>query len=111
MDAERLLRKLGASGRLKGFRYAAYMMERIAEDSTAIYLITKTLYPETAKHFRGSICSVERGLRTVISVCWRQGDRDFMETVAGRPLREIPTNSEFLDMTADYLRRQRAAAE
>mgnify|MGYP001103246174 CR=1 FL=1 len=32
LDAERLLRMLGASGKLAGFRQAAYMIERVREN-------------------------------------------------------------------------------
>lgn len=106
MDAELLLRHLGVSGKLRGFRYAVYMIERIVEDPTAIFLITKILYPETAKRFGVSYNKVERDLRTVILACWNQLDRKFLEEVAGVHLQRRPTSSEFLDMSAAYLRRQ-----
>lgn len=107
MDAEQLLRRLGLSGRLKGFGYAAYMIERIAENPAMIYLITKNLYLEAAGHFRVPNSTVERNLRTLIRVCWCRGDRAFLEVVAGTHISKRPTNSEFLDMTAAYLRRRR----
>ena len=52
MDAERLLRCLGASGKLAGFPCAAYMVEQVREDPERIRLITKRLYRETARKFR-----------------------------------------------------------
>lgn len=106
MDAEQLLRRLGLSGRLKGFGYAAYMIERATETPSAVQLITKNLYPETARHFQTSISAVERDLRTLVRSCWYHGDRAFLETVAGTNIPEKPVNSEFLDMTAAYLRRK-----
>ena len=68
MDAERLLRCLGASGKLAGFPCAAYMVEQVREDPERIRLITKRLYRETARKFRISPSSVERDLRTLVSV-------------------------------------------
>lgn len=106
MNAEQLLRRLGVSGKLRGFYYTIYMIERVAKDPMAVLLITKCLYPETAKQFRVSMYSVERNLRTLVHFCWYQGDRAFLEAVAGRYIPQKPTNSEFLDMTAAYLRQQ-----
>lgn len=106
MNAEQLLRRLGLSGRLKGFGYAAYMIEQAAKDPSAVRLITKSLYPETARHFQASVDAVERDLRTLVYSCWSHGDRAFLEVVAGRHIPRRPTNSEFLDLAAAYLRSQ-----
>ena len=46
LDAERLLRMLGASGKLAGFRQAAYMIERVRDNPEYVQLITKRLYRE-----------------------------------------------------------------
>ena len=99
MDAEQLLRGLGASGNLKGFAYALYMIEQVRSDP-------KRLYPETAKHFNVTAEAVERNLRTVIRACWNRPNRELLEKVAGTHLHRQPTNGEFVDMTAAYLRRQ-----
>lgn len=109
MDTEQLLRSLGATGRLKGFFYAVYMIEQVVKDPLAATLITKRLYPETARHFGISAGAVERSLRTVIRTCWNRSDRDFLEEMAGTHLYRQPTNGEFLDITAAYFRRQEQA--
>lgn len=106
MDAELLLRRLGISGRLRGFRYATYMIERVAGDPEAVALITKRLYPETAARFHTSKGNVERNMRTLVQFCWHRGDRKLMDEMAGMHLSLRPTNSEFLDVAASYLRRQ-----
>ncbi len=105
MDAERLLRCLGVTGRLAGFRQAIYMVERVREDETCIQSITKCLYPETAKRFGTSAPSVERNLRTVIRACWKQVDHNLLEHIAGSALEQLPTNKDFIDMLAGFLRR------
>lgn len=107
MNAEQLLRNLGATGNLKGFRYAIYMIELVERDPDATTLITKYIYPQTAKHFQISPGAVERNLRTIIRVCWSRGDRELLNEVAGTHLSEQPTNGMFLDMVAAYLRRQK----
>lgn len=106
MDAEQLLRGLGATGKLKGFSFAIYMIETVKKEPAATTLITKRLYPETAKYFGVSAGAVERNLRTLIRACWNRPNRDFMEEIAGTSLYQQPTNGEFLDMAAAYLRRQ-----
>ena len=44
LTAERLLRSLGTTGKLAGFRCTVYMVERIQEDPEQLQLITKRLY-------------------------------------------------------------------
>lgn len=60
LTAERLLRSLGTTGKLAGFRCTVYMIERIQEDPEQLQLITKRLYKETGKKFGVSAASVER---------------------------------------------------
>ena len=44
LDAERLLRLLGVSGKLSGFYFAVYMLEQVQEKPEYVLLITKRLY-------------------------------------------------------------------
>lgn len=104
ITADRLLRSLGATGRLTGFDYAVFMIEQIVNAQGSIHLITKRLYPETAKHFGVKPHAVERALRTLINSCWVYGDREILNDVAGRTLTRAPSNSDFLDMMAAYIK-------
>lgn len=104
VTAERLLRSMGVTGRLTGFAYTVFMTEQIATGQSSVRLITKILYPETAKHFGVSPHAVERALRTLISSCWVYGDREILNAVAGRKLTRAPSNSDFLDMLAAYIK-------
>lgn len=97
---------MGVTGRLKGFFYATYMIRLIEQDPMAATLVTKLLYPETAKRFGATDKAVEHGLRTVINTCWKMPNHDMLDEVAGMHLTQKPTNSRFLDMAAAYLRRQ-----
>lgn len=105
IDAERLLRRLGCTRKLRGFPYTVYMVERIKEDPEAVSQITKQLYPETAARFGVSGAVVERNLRTMVRHCWAWPDHALLEHIAGGPLCYCPTNAEFLDMMADFLRK------
>ena len=84
LTAERLLRSLGTTGKLAGFRCTVYMVERIQEDPEQLQLITKRLYKETGKKFGVSAASVERNLRTLIHFCWSRTDHSFLAHIAER---------------------------
>ena len=96
LDAERLLRLLGVSGKLTGFRYAVYMVEQVRDQPENMILITK--------HFQTTPSCVERNLRTLIQSCWNYPDHSFLNLIAGAELRQPPTNSQFIDILAAYLR-------
>lgn len=107
MDAEHLLRKLGVTGNLKGFRYAAYMIGLAEENPDAVISLSKSLYAETAERFHVTSASVERNLRTIVQICWTRGNREFLNEIAETNLTIQPTNGMFLDMAAGFLRRKR----
>ena len=104
LDADRLLRLLGVSGKLSGFYYAVYMLEQVQQKPDHVLLITKRLYKQTAQHFETTSGCVERNLRTVIQTCWRYPDHSFLNLIMGIPLVQPPTNTQFIDMLAAYLR-------
>jgi len=104
LTAERLLRALGATGKLTGFQCTVYMLDRIKEDPNQLQLITKRLYRDAARQFGTSAVAVERNLRTVVRYCWNRSDHSLLEHIAGTNLQVPPTNSEFLDMLSSYLR-------
>ena len=107
LSAEGLLRGLGATGKLIGFRYAIHIIASVAEDPTRMHLITKRLYPEVAQEFGTTPSAVERAVRNLIYSIWNRGDRSCLERVAGARLMRPPTNGEFIDMLAGYLRNHR----
>lgn len=45
----------------------------------------------------------EHDIRTMVNVCW-EGNKKLLDEIAGYPLEYKPTNSEFIDMLAYYLR-------
>lgn len=105
LDAERLLRLLGVSGKLSGFYFAVYMLEQVQKKPEHVLLITKRLYRQTAQRFDTTTSCVERNLRTLVQACWRQPDHSMLDQIAGCPLSQPPTNTQFIDMLASYLRK------
>lgn len=103
-EIAKLLRSIGASGRLVGFNYVVYIVYNILQKPDEHYWITKCAYPDTAKFFQVRPASVEHAIRTVIVSCWDRYDHSDLNRVAGIELENIPTNSEFIDILVAYLR-------
>ena len=104
LDANGLLRRLGASRKYTGFQYAVYMIDQVLENPDKLFLVTKRLYPEAAKHFGVSMSALERSVRTIIVLCWEYLNHALLDDIAGCDLIKIPTVVEFIDITVNYLR-------
>lgn len=103
-SAERLLRSLGASGKLVGFKYLVYIAEMLLKLPNEERWLTKNIYPETAKHFRVGYDSVDKAIRTLITKCWERKDHSMLDRIAGSHLDKRPTSAQFIDMLVAYLR-------
>ena len=102
-EIAKLLRSIGASGRLLGFDYTVYIVHSITNRKSGRHQITKSIYPSTASYFNVSASSVERAVRTLITSCWDRYDHSDLNRVAGIELEDMPTNSEFIDILVAYL--------
>lgn len=99
----RLLRSVGASGRLVGFNYIVYIVYNILQKPDEHYWITKSAYPDAARYFHVRPSSVEHAIRTVIASVWDRYDHSALNRVAGIELENMPTNTEFIDILVAYL--------
>lgn len=97
-----LIRKLGATSKYKGYYYVAEAVRICMELQEEPVRITKDIYPLLAKKFMSTPMNIEHDIRTVVNVCWN-GNKGFLDCIAGYPLIYKPTNSEFIDMLAYYL--------
>lgn len=102
-SAYRLLSHLGITENYKGFHYAAYAATLCALDQGRLILVTKWLYPDVAKRFSTDWTDVERDLRTIINVAWKQ-NRNYLSTLAQVPLTRKPVCAQFLSILASNLR-------
>ena len=103
-SAEDLLRRLGFSGKLRGFRYLTSAIAQTVVDPDRIFLITKVLYPDVAKQYQTTASKVERTMRHAIRNFWEHGGRETLEQVTGVHLTQRPTNSQFIDLVSAYIR-------
>ena len=99
------IRKLGATSKYKGYYFVAEAIRMTMEFQERPMKITKDIYPSLARKFRSTPMNVEHDIRTIINVCW-MANREMMSEIAGYTLNYRPTNSEFIDMLAYYLKEQ-----
>ena len=106
IEIEVILRRLGARGTQKGFWCMCAAAELALSDPKLLCNVTKDLYPAVAR-----ICGVPekamvRDLRSLVELCWYQGDRELLQQAACRRLTGRPSVGEFIDCVCCYLRRQ-----
>jgi two-component system response regulator (stage 0 sporulation protein A) len=98
-----LIRRLGATSKYKGYYFLAEAIKMRMDYQDEPIKITKDIYPHLATKFRSTPMNIEHDIRTVINVCWIT-NKDTLEEIAGYPLNYKPTNSEFVDILAYYLK-------
>ena len=94
-DIYDLLYELGISANYTGFFQTACAVELCREDPKRLHQITKWIYPEVAKKCQTNWRAVERNIRTVCGVAWRN-NRHFLEQLGRRPFSQRPSNGQFL---------------
>lgn len=102
---EPLLFTLGIRPNLKGYHYLIYGLNLSLNDSSYIINPYRLLYTATACHFNTNSDAVERAIRTAIKNCWNYGNRELLLKLAGFPLKEKPSNSDFLSILYFHLNR------
>lgn len=101
-----LLMRLGITANYKGYWFLLTALEQVQLGQAAYIRVTKDLYPKIAKIHGTSTQNVERGIRTVIGVCWDYGNRDLLCQFCS--CTQKPTNATFIAslVAALYLRNQ-----
>lgn len=94
-----LLHCLGATVNYTGFYQMAYALRLCAEQQDRLLSVTKLVYPDVAKRFHTNWQAVERNLRTVGNVIWRE-NRPRLEELARRPLNQKPATTQLLAILA-----------
>ena len=98
----RLLLKLGATPRYIGFDYVIYAITLSLENRQYLLSVTKELYPDVARKYHTTIYSVERDIRTVITIIWKRNPH-LLSQIAGYPLTKKPAVGEFIAIMREYL--------
>lgn len=101
---ELTLRELGIPATLSGMWYLVYAIRRTVEDPIYIRYITKRAYIDVAKHYRTTPSRVERAMRVAVRKSWVSKDAQKKLEQMGYHLLKPPTNSEYIDLIAWYIR-------
>mgnify|MGYP002553261825 CR=1 FL=1 len=102
-----IIHEIGVPAHIKGYQYLREAIMIAVEDMEVINAVTKVLYPEVARRYNTTPSRVERAIRHAIEVAWDRGNVEVLEQYFGYTInssRGKPTNSEFIDMLAYYLR-------
>lgn len=97
-----LLHRLGVTPNYTGFFHVAYAVLLCAQQPDRLLLVTKWLYPEVAKRYGTNWKAVERNIRTVSAVIWRE-NRPLLEELACRHLEQKPPNAQLLSILVSSL--------
>ena len=97
-----LLYRLGVTANYTGFFHISYAIYLTMRQPNRLLLVTKWLYPEVAKRYDTSWKAVERNIRTVSCIIWREG-RSLLEELAHRRLEQKPRNAQMLAILASSL--------
>lgn len=101
-DIYDLLYRLGATANYTGFFHMAYAVWLCVEQPDRLLLVTKWLYPEVAKQYGTNWKAVERNIRTMSCIIWRE-NRPLLEELAHRHLEQKPRNAQMLAILASSL--------
>ena len=99
-DIQKIIRHCRVTSKYKGYL--------LIIDATILYLekdyiqVTKDIYPVLAQKYHMSMTSVERNIRTVIEICWKN-DRRVAREIFGYDITKCPSNSEFLEAVSYFV--------
>ena len=94
-DILALLCRLGISANYTGFFQTACAVELCRAEPERLLRVTKRVYPEVAKLCGTGWNAVERNIRTVCGIAWKN-NRRLLEQMAHKPLPQKPYNAQFL---------------
>ena len=101
-----ILRRLGITKSYSGYDYILYGLSLIEQDELCLSSITKVLYIDIAKKFQTSHSCVERNIRKVVEVIWKNNpeNKELIQQIFGsKHVVHKPTNREFLDLLYEYV--------
>lgn len=90
-----LLYRLGVTANYTGFFHTSYAVYLAMQQPERLLLVTKWLYPAVAKQYQTNWKAVERNIRSVGAIIWRQ-NRPLLEELSRKPLSQKPSSAQLL---------------
>lgn len=104
-NIQALLYSIGITGNYVGFYQAASAIEIAVHDPQALLTVTKGLYRDVAEQYQTDWKTVERNIRTVISITWKCSQRE-LEAITGHSLSKKPAPAQFIAIMSRHLQSQ-----
>lgn len=101
-----VIHELGVPASIVGYRYVRHAIMLVVREPGLLNHVTKSLYPEVAKHFGTTASRVERAIRHAIEVAWDRGNTEVLQKWFGWTISSMkgkPTNGEFIGLVADAI--------
>lgn len=108
-NIQELLHRLGATENYTGYQYMVQALLLCLENPNRLQMITKWLYPDVAKRYKTTWTAVERNIRTLGRVIWRE-NQPLLEILARKPLSHQPSVAQLLSILSYNLRVQFVAS-
>ena len=86
---QQLLNSIGLTANYTGYRQMMIALEIAAQEPESLCMVTKWLYPETARRCGTNWKAVERNIRTALRCAWKTSQHT-LEQVAGRSFDTMP---------------------
>lgn len=96
-----LLGQLGITANYKGYFITGYAVLLALDDPQRLTAVTKLLYPTVARHFGIAPCSVERNIRTVVSIA-ALTNPELLRNLLGPGTQKIPSPGTFIAALAAH---------
>ena len=97
-----LLYSIGLTANYVGYQQLTIALEIAVQEPESLRLVTKRLYPETARRCGTNWKAVERNIRTSLRCIWRTS-QPALEQIAGHPFDASPKPAQFLAILAQEL--------
>ena len=103
------LRELGAGRKRVTQRRTVVAIQLALEDEDRLLHVTKDIYCAAAEICGCKWTTVERSIRLVVKRVWSDNAEGLIH-MAGYPLSEAPTASDFVEILSHYIRKHGAVA-
>ncbi len=90
-NLSQLIHRLGINATYRGYHYLYRAVLLALSDEDYLLSITKKMYLDIAAYYGIPVSNVKRNLRTVITICWERGNREFLTEIASYPLTFRPS--------------------
>lgn len=96
---QKLLYSIGLTANYTGYRQMMVALEIAVEEPEALRMVTKWLYPETARRCGTNWKAVERNIRSALRRTWNNS-KHTLEQMTGYAFDDMPTPAQFLAILA-----------